>query len=222
MGEISACVFDAYGTLFDFEAATAPQRASIGDRAGRLSELWRAKQLQYTWLRTLQGEYQPFRAVTRDALRHAMAAAGIDDAALAETLLAAYDTLPAFPDAGPALESLRSRGLPLGILSNGDPDMLASAAAGAGLDGMFDAVLSAQAVGVFKTDARVYQLAVDHFGATPGEIAFASANCWDAHAAAHFGFRAFWINRAGLPDDVLPGDLAGTLGSLAELAARIT
>lgn len=212
-----ACVFDAYGTLFDFDAAIAPARAALGGAADRLSEVWRTKQLQYTWLRTLQGAHTSFRQVTREALDHAMRAVGCPDVSVADELMAAYDRLPAFPDAGGALRALREGGLPLAILSNGDTDMLAGALAASGLAGLFDAVLSAEAAGAFKTDRRVYQLAIDRFDAAPGEICFVSANGWDAHGAAHFGFRSFWLNRAGLAADGLPGRLAGELRSLSEL-----
>ena len=202
---VDACVFDAYGTLFDFDAATVAARERLGDRAARVSEVWRAKQLQYTWLRTLQGAYVPFRQVTADALAHALDATGVRDPHVAPMLMAAYDRLPTFADVAPTLDQLAAHGVPIGILSNGDPDMLEAAVAANGLGDAFAAVLSAQSVQAFKTDPRVYDLARDRFGGDASRIAFVSANAWDAHGAAHYGFRAYWLNRAGLSADRLPG-----------------
>lgn len=220
--DIAACVFDAYGTLFDFNSAVAQHRDAVGPSADRLSELWRSKQLQYTWIRSLSGAYAPFRTVTRDALEHSMAALGLSDHAVADRLMDAYLALTPFPEVPAMLSALRSKGMRLGILSNGDHDMLAAAIRSAGLGDAFEAVDSAQSVGVFKTDPRVYELSLRSFAVRPERVCFLSSNCWDAHGAAHFGFRTLWINRGNAPDDRLPGAPHGVLPSLEALPGLLT
>lgn len=211
-------VFDAYGALFDAHAAVADHADQIGPHAARLSEVWRAKQLEYTWVRSLaDAPWRDFRDLTAQALDFAAAAAGGIDPALRAKLLAAYDKPPAFPDARPALEALKGAGAQLAILSNGSPDMLAGAVRAAGFDDLFDAVISAGARRVFKTAPTVYTLATEHFDADPGDISFQSSNRWDIAAASQFGFRAVWINRAGLPDEYADMPPAFTLRGLDEL-----
>ncbi len=210
----AACVFDAYGTLFDFSGPVARCAASLGGNAGALVALWRDKQLQYTWLRSLQGHYVPFTRVTADALDYALDALGIDDPSLRDELLTLYAVVPAFPDAARALAHLKAAGVRTFILSNGTSAMLESAVRAAGLSPLIDGVLSVEAVGVYKPDPRVYRLAVDAVGATAGRIAFVSANGWDAYAAAAFGLQTFWCNRAGQPSERLPGTPARQILSL--------
>lgn len=218
---IRACVFDAYGTLFDIRSATRESLYALGPAAETLNHLWRQKQLEYTWLRAAQGRHADFWQVTREALDFALASLGIDRGEQREKLMDAYLRLNAFPDAVEALELLRGRGLRLAILSNGSPAMLRSAVEHAGLSGAFEAVLSVETAGVFKPHPRVYQLAADRLALAPGEIAFVSANGWDAHAAAAFGLRAIWCNRSGQPDEHLPGQPEIVLKSLYELADRV-
>ncbi|WP_328734005.1 haloacid dehalogenase type II [Falsiroseomonas selenitidurans] len=215
---IRACVFDAYGTLFDFGSAAAGCAASLGDKAAPLTALWRDRQLQYSWLRALQGRYVPFWQVTGEALDHALAVLGLaQDAALRARLMDLYFSLGAYPEVPALLRDLRQAGYATAILSNGSPDMLAAAVRGAGLEAAFDAVLSVDAVASFKPDPRVYQLAPDRLGVAPGAIAFVSANAWDAHAAAAFGFRAIWCNRTGQPAERLPGTPSAEIRTLSEL-----
>ncbi len=218
---LRACVFDAYGTLFDVHAAVGRHRAELGDQADAVSALWREKQLDYSWLRTLMGRHVDFWQVTGDALDHALARHGIANPALRARLMAAYRTLAAYPEVPGVLARLRAAGFKLAILSNGAPAMLADALASAGLAALLDAVYSVEAVGRYKPDPAVYQLAVAGLGVAAGEIAFLSANCWDAHGAAAFGCRAIWINRSGLPDDGLPGALSHELPDLAGLPALL-
>ncbi len=218
---IRACVFDAYGTLFDVHAPVSREAATLGAKAEAVSRMWRDKQLQYTWLRSLMGAHADFSAVTADALDYALAAHGIADEALRNRLLALYRTLDAYPDAAPCLAALRERGLVTAILSNGSPDMLAAATRSAGIDALLDHVLSVEAVGIYKPDARVYRLAVDATGAAPDEICFVSMNPWDASGAAYFGFRVIRLNRLGVPPDNLPGEIAAEIGCLDELSALI-
>jgi 2-haloacid dehalogenase len=214
-----ATVFDAYGTIFDFGSAARRRAGIIGESVTTLIDVWRTKQLQYTWLRTIQRQYVNFEQVTAEALDYALDAVGIRDDALREDLLALYTTLDAFPDAVYALQALRNAGVQCWILSNGTPAMLAAAVRAAGLAPLIDGVLSVESVGVFKPDARVYQLAVDSLDVEASQIAFISANGWDAFAAAHFGLSAVWCNRARQPTERLPGTPTHEVISLEALPA---
>ena len=218
---IRACVFDAYGTLFDFASAAAKCRDVLGDQTAALTALWRDKQLQYTWLRSLQRRHVDFWQVTGDALDYAMDTLGIDDSALRQRLMNLYLTLDAYPEVIDVLARLRARGLKTAILSNGSPKMLASAVAAANIGSLLDAVLSVEAVGVFKPHPDVYQLAVDELGINSGAIAFQSANAWDAYAASVFGMRVVWCNRYDQRPERLPGAPDGEIRTLAELPALI-
>lgn len=211
------CVFDAYGTLFDFNSAVARHRDVIGSRADALSEMWRTKQIQYTWLRNSMGAYAKFWQVTGEALAHCLAAHGITEPAVRERLLGAYLALDPFPEVPAMLGRLKRANRRAAILSNGNPEMLEPMVAASGLAGHFEAVLSVDAAGVFKPDAAVYRLVEARCGVTPDKVCFLSSNCWDAHGAAHFGFHAVWVNRAGAPDDRLPGSLAGEIKDLSQL-----
>ncbi len=214
---IDACVFDAYGTLFDVHSAVAQGGTALGDKAQAVSALWRQKQLEYTWLRSLMGAHADFRQVTRDGLDYALAAYGVADEALKDRLMALYLTLEAYPDAAPCLAALRAGGRATAILSNGEPKMLAAAVASAGLSELFDAVLSVEEIGVFKPDPRIYKLAVDRLEVPAERICFVSTNAWDAAGAAYFGFRVAWLNRFGQQPERLPGRPAAVIAGLDEL-----
>jgi 2-haloacid dehalogenase len=218
---IRACVFDAYGTLFDVASAAARCRDVLGDRIGPLAALWRDKQLTYSWLRGLQGRHADFWQVTGEALDYTLAAMKIDDRALRERLMTLYMTLEAFPEVPATLARLKRAGMKTAILSNGSPAMLQAAVAGAGLDGVFDHVLSVEAVGVFKPHPKVYQLALDRLGLPGASIAFQSSNGWDAHAAAAFGMRVVWCNRYGQPRERLPGTPDREITDLTALPALV-
>jgi len=213
---VKACVFDAYGTLFDVASAAARLRDRLGDATVPLATLWRDKQLQYTWLRTAQGRHADFAQVTRDALGHALEALRLEPS-LAGELLSAFDTLDAFPEVAGVLAEVRAAGLATAVLSNGTPAMLASLLGHAGLAGAFDAVYSVEAVGAFKPDPRVYALACTGLGLPADQICFLSSNGWDAHGASAFGMRVAWCNRRGQPDDRLPGSPDARIATLAEL-----
>ncbi len=217
--KVRACVFDAYGTLFDFASAAAGCGDVLGDKAGALSALWRDKQLQYTWLRGLQRRHADFWQVTSDALDFAMESLGIENARLRTRLLDLYRTLKCFPEVPQVLGDLKQAGFVTAILSNGTPSMLDDAVKGAGLSAVLDHVLSVEQVGVFKPHPDVYQLAVDTLGMAPAEIAFQSSNAWDAHAASAFGMRVVWCNRYGQRRERLPGSPDREIKSLAELPA---
>jgi len=218
---IGACVFDAYGTLFDVNAATAAVRSRLDDKAEQLADVWRQKQLQYTWLRSLMGRYVDFWQVTGEALDFAMAAVGISDPGLRAQLMQLYLTLKAYPDVADTLTKLKGRGLKCAILSNGNRSMLYSAVKNAGIYDMIDVILSVEQVGVFKPHPSVYQLAVDELRLTPSQICFLSANVWDAHAASAFGFRVAWINRFHQPKEGIPQDPHAEIRSLSELPALL-
>ena len=210
-------VFDAYGTLFDVHSAVARHRDLVGAQAERLSELWRTKQLEYTWTRSLMGAHRDFRRLTDEALDFAAARCGGISAEAREKLLSAYDTLDAFPDVTPTLRALKARGARLAILSNGTPDMLARAIESAGLGDLLDESLSVESVGVFKTDGRVYELVERQYGLTPDRVSFQSSNRWDAAGAVKFGFRTVWINRGQAPDEYQDLRPAAVLNGLAGL-----
>ena len=197
----SAYVFDAYGTLFDVHAAIARHRAAAGPEAERFSEIWRLKQLEYTWTLTLAGHYVDFWTLTERALDYAFARVPSVDRALRPQLLDAYLRLDAFPDARTALVDLKARGARLAVLSNGSPRMLADAVEAAGFAGLFDAVLSVDAVRLYKPRPEVYALVTDALAVAPSDAAFVSSNRWDVMGAASFGFNTFWVNRARMPDE---------------------
>jgi 2-haloacid dehalogenase len=215
------CVFDAYGTLFDFNSAVARHRAAIGPQADALSDMWRVKQIQYTWLRNGMGAYAKFSQVTGEALDHCLSAHNITDAGVREKLMSAYLALDPFPEVPAMLDALKRKGQRLAILSNGNPEMLEPMVAASGLAGHFEAVLSVDAVHVFKPDPRVYQLVNARCGVEPARVCFLSSNCWDAHGAAHFGFATVWVNRVGAPDDNLPGKTAATLEDLSQFPSLL-
>ncbi len=215
--DIGACVFDAYGTLFDVHSAVGRSREALGDKADGVSALWRQKQLEYTWLRSLMGAYVDFWQVTGDGLDYALAANEVDDAALRQRLMELYLSLDAYPDVKDALDRLRAGGKKTAILSNGAPAMLEAAVGSADLRARLDAILSVDALRIFKPDARVYRLAVERLGVEPGRICFVSTNAWDACGAAHFGFNVAWLNRFGQKPERLPGTPAAVISTLAEL-----
>jgi 2-haloacid dehalogenase len=218
---IRACVFDAYGTLFDYASAAARCSDVLGEKAGPLTALWRDKQLQYTWLRSLQGRYVEFSQVTSDALEFALAAFRMSDPALHERLMGLYSRLECFPEVPAMLAKLKDAGLKTAILSNGSPAMLAAAVTHAGLTQLFDAVLSVDAVGVYKPHPKVYQLAVERLAIPSAAISFQSSNGWDAYAASAFGMQVVWCNRNGAPAERLPGRPATVISSLAQLPALV-
>ena len=215
---IRAAVFDAYGTIFDYTSAAARCRDAVGDKAAELSRLWRDKQLQYTWLRSLTGHHADFWRVTSDALDYALETLGLADRALRDRLMDCYLTLDCFPEVPAMLGHLKAGGMKTAILSNGSPAMLAAAVKGSRLEALLDAVLSVEEVGIYKPHPKVYQLAVERLGVPAGGIAFQSSNAWDAHGASAFGFKVVWCNRYDQRRERLPGRPDAEIRSLAELA----
>jgi len=218
---IRACVFDAYGTLFDFAAAAAGCRDVLGDDVSRLTAIWRDKQLQYTWLRTLQGRHADFWQVTGDALDFALETLGVDKPDLRERLMTLYLTLDTFPEVTDTLTRLRRAGLRTAILSNGSPRMLEAVVKSNRLEHLLDLVLSIEEVGVYKTHPSVYRLAVERLGVPASAISFQSSNAWDAYAASAFGMRVVWCNRYGQRPERLPGSPDFEVRTLSELPALL-
>jgi 2-haloacid dehalogenase len=219
---VSACVFDAYGTLFDVQQSIVLRvRERVGELTDRLVRHWREKQLQYTWLLSLMGKYVDFWHVTGQSLDHTMRTLGVTDLALRARLMELYLDLKAFPDTIPALSDLKRRGMKIAILSNGTPTMLTAAVTAAGLAHSLDNVFSADEIKMYKPHPSVYQLACDRLGLDKSRICFVSANAWDASGAANFGFQTVWLNRNAAEPDELPGELAQIVRSLAELPGLI-
>jgi len=219
---IRACVFDAYGTLFDVHAPMKRLGPEIGGKADEISKLWRQKQLEYTWLRSLMGAHADFWHVTGDALDYALAQFGIDEPGLKDEIMALYLKLDAYPEVVEALEAVKARGRLTAILSNGSPAMLDSAVRYAGLDKLFNTVLSVEDVGIYKPSRRVYRHAMQKLQIhDAASVCFVSANTWDAQGAAQFGFQSVRVDRFGLKDDNIPGRPAALIGDLSELAGLV-
>ncbi|WP_243375190.1 haloacid dehalogenase type II [Microvirga solisilvae] len=214
-----AVVFDAYGTLFDVHSAVARHAAQVGPEATRLSEIWRAKQLEYSWVLSLAGRYESFWSLTEKALDFAFARCSTADYSVRPLLLDAYRGLDAYPEVRITLQALRSRGLRTAILSNGDPAMLSASVSAADLGSVLDAVLSVDAAKIFKTSPDAYQLALEELSLNVDEIVFVSSNRWDVAGAAVFGFTPVWVNRLGMPDeytDIPPHAVIDTLYGLVQ------
>jgi 2-haloacid dehalogenase len=204
----SILAFDAYGTLFDVHAAASRQRDAIGASWERLSQLWRQKHLEYTWIHSQTGRMVPFWRLAGESLDFAIASVGGVPEGVRAALLQSYRRMPAFAEVGDALRTAKQAGSRLAIVSNGDPDMLADAIEGANFGGTFDAVLSVAACGAYKPDMRVYRLVTDAFAVAPEAVTFFSSNRWDIAGAHVFGMRTCWVNRSGAPDEYpdMPAD----------------
>jgi len=189
----------------------------LGPLARPLSELWRAKQLEYTWIRSLSARYVSFWQLTEESLDYALATIAPDHRSLRNTILEAYRDLDAYSDAASALASLRSTGIKTAILSNGDAAMLERAVSSAHLGGMFDALLSVETIGVYKTDPAAYRLVEQHMGVSPKATAFVSSNRWDIAGAKVAGFHCIWLNRLSRADEYTDMAPAAVIQSLAEL-----
>ena len=205
---ITTVVFDAYGTLFDvnaaaMQAARDPAHADLAEVWPAVARDWRLKQLQYTWLRAVAGQHCDFWQVTQDGLDWALEANGLTNAATRTRLLELYWELAAYREVPAMLRTLKERGMATAILSNGSPDMLDAAVSSAQIGDVLDAVLSVEDVGVFKPHALVYDLVGRHFGCARTEVLFVSSNGWDAAGAAGYGFQTAWVNRADEPMDRL-------------------
>jgi 2-haloacid dehalogenase len=214
---VKACVFDAYGTLFDFNSAAGKHRERLGAAADQVSALWRTKQLEYTWQRSLMRRHAPFWQVTQDGLDYALDAFGITDRKLRNDMINTYLKLDCYPDVKATLKALKKHGLQLAILSNGTPAMLEAAVKSSGLKKLIDPLISVEEVGIYKPDPRVYRLAAKRMNLKAKQIVFLSANAWDAVGAANAGLRVAWINRFNQRRERLPAQPEVEIKSLTEL-----
>lgn len=221
MTDIDACVFDAYGTLFDYASASARCKDALGADWVGFSDLWRRKQLEYTWLRSLMGRHTDFWHVTGEALDYTLEVFKRSDPALRALLMQQFLNLDAYPEVTGMLRALKARKVRTAILSNGSPTMLTAAVHSAGLTPLLDASLSVESVAIFKPHPSVYQLVVDKLNVTANRVCFLSSNGWDAAGAAAFGFRVVWVNRSGLPREKLPAQPEREIRNLAELPALL-
>jgi 2-haloacid dehalogenase len=219
--DIKACVFDAYGTLFDLGSLAERFRFALGPKAEPLMELWRRKQLEYSWLRSLMGRHTDFWHVTGEALDFAMEAQGLSDPSLRSRLMEAWLAPKVYPEALGVLRALQHSDRRTAILSNGSPSMLTAGLSATGLGKALDAVLSVEKVGTYKPHPSVYKLASDRFDVDPRQVCFVSGNGWDVAGAAAFGFTVAWVNRSGAAVDNLPAGPAAIIGSLSELPALL-
>ncbi|MEH6653398.1 haloacid dehalogenase type II [Loktanella salsilacus] len=219
---ITTCIFDAYGTLFDVNAAARraaqePGQERLAAVWEQLARDWRQKQLEYSWLRAVADRHCDFWQLTQDGLDWAMEAAGLDDPALRKRLLALYWELEAYPEVPAMLRTLKDRGMTTAILSNGPPDMLRAAITLAGLNDLLDDALSVEDVGVFKPHVSVYDMVGNRFGCRRDQVMFVSSNGWDAAAGAGYGFHTAWVNRLGAPIDRLYAQPQHVLPDLSTL-----
>jgi 2-haloacid dehalogenase len=219
--DIRICIFDAYGTLFDTRSVTLVLQEKLGALAQPLAEMWRNKQLQYTWLRGLAGHHADFWQVTGDALDFSLEALSIREPGLRSQLMESYLRIDAYPDVPPTLQALQSAGIRMGILSNGTPHMLEAAVSNARIVHFLEAILSVESVGVYKPHPEVYRLVEAKLGVAPQNVCFISSNGWDAYSASAFGFQTLWCNRFRQPHERIPSPPAGILHDLTELPASL-
>ncbi|QDG76950.1 haloacid dehalogenase type II [Labrenzia sp. PHM005] len=217
----AAYVFDAYGTLFDVHAAVRKHAAKLGPDAQRLSSLWREKQLEYSWVRALMGQYKDFWELTQQGLDTAFELVPSADKSLKDDLLNAYWTLDCYPEVPQVLTDLKATGAKIAILSNGSPDMLEAAAKASGLTDLFDEIFSVDSLRTFKTDPQTYEMVTTHFRIYPEEVSFQSSNRWDVAGATAFGFRTVWMNRTGQPDEYKDLSPKAVLADLTGLSALV-
>lgn len=218
---IEVCLFDAYGTLFDVASAAEHCRDDLGDAAGPLGELWRAKQLDYTRLLTLMDRYEDFWQVTGHSLDYAMESLGLTSSSLRARLMELYLNLDAYPEVVGLLETLRETDFKTAILSNGSPSMLISAVKSSGIEDLLDSVISVDSLKVYKPHPSVYQHGCDHWNTEPKAVCFISSNAWDVAGAASFGLRVVWVNRTGALQERIPGDPERIISNLSELPAIV-
>lgn len=211
-----ACVFDAYGTLFDVHSAVAKHAALVGKDAAEISKLWRTKQLEYSWVHSLMMRHLDFWNLTEAALEYALAFFKVRDERVKRLLLESYLSLDAHREVPIVLQKLRAAGLKTAVLSNGSPFMLDRAISSAGLNGLIDKCLSIEEVCAYKPDPAAYEIATVSLSVRPAEVAFFSSNAWDAVGAHAFGFRPFWVNRSGQPEEYGLTSKATILESLDE------
>ena len=217
MNKIEACIFDAYGTLFDVNAACRELSKEVGDNWEKLASLWRLRQVEYTWLRNSMDEYIDFWKITSDALDYAMETLGIENYELREELLNLYLKLEAYPEVNDLLKKLKQRGLKTGILSNGSMKMLNSAVNNANIREYLDEILSVEECEIYKPSSKVYDLVKIKMQIDKENVLFFSSNAWDMHAASNYGFKTIWVNRFKAKLEKLPGKPIDIVYSLEKI-----
>ncbi len=217
MNKIKACIFDAYGTLFDVNAACRELSKEVGDNWEKLASLWRLRQVEYTWLRNSMDEYIDFWQITSDALDYAMETLDIENNELREELLNLYLKLEAYPEVNDLLKKLKQRGLKTGILSNGSMKMLNSAVDNANIREYLDEILSVEECKIYKPSSKVYDLVKIKMQISKENVLFFSSNAWDMHAASNYGFKTIWVNRFNAKLERLPGNPIDILNSLEKI-----
>ena len=217
MNKIKACIFDAYGTLFDVNAACRELSKEVGDSWEKLASLWRLRQVEYTWLRNSMDEYIDFWQITSDALDYAMETLGIENNELREQLLNLYLKLEAYPEVKVLLTKLKQRGLKTGILSNGSMKMLNSAVDNANIREYLDEILSVEECEIYKPSSKVYDLVKIKMQINKENVLFFSSNAWDMHAASNYGFKTIWVNRFNNKLERLPGKPINIVNSLEKI-----
>ena len=217
MKKITTCVFDAYGTLFDVNAACRELSKEVGDRWNDLSTLWRLRQVEYTWLRNSMNEYIDFWKITSDALDYAMETLNINNIKLRDSLLILYLKLEAYPEVKFILKKIKKRGLKTAILSNGNKKMLENAVNNAKIQNLLDKVLSVDDCKVYKPANEAYDLVNKKMGIKKENVLFFSSNAWDMHAASNYGFKTIWVNRFEGKLEKLPGKPDKIINSLEEI-----
>ena len=219
MDKITTCVFDAYGTLFDVNAACRELSREVGDKWNELSSLWRLRQLEYSWLRNSMKEYEDFWKITSDALDYAMETLNINNIKLKKELLSLYLKLEAYPEVKSVLENIKNMGLKTAILSNGNKKMLESAVSNAKIQNLMDEILSVDNCKVFKPSSKVYDLVESKMRVKKENVLFFSSNAWDMHAASNYGFKTVWVNRFQGKLEKLPGKPMSVVNSLEEVSS---
>ena len=217
MDKITTCVFDAYGTLFDVNAACRELSKEVGNKWNELSNLWRLRQLEYTWLRNSMKEYIDFWKITSDALDYAMETLNIKNIKLRNELLSLYLKLEAYPEVKSVLGNIKYMGLKTAILSNGNKKMLESAVSNAKIQNLMDEILSVDDCKVFKPSSKVYELVESKMGVKKENVLFFSSNAWDMHAASNYGFKTIWVNRFQGKLEKLPGKPDQIINSLEQI-----
>jgi 2-haloacid dehalogenase len=215
--DVRVCVFDAYGTLFDVNSAAQQAQNMLHEKWQKLAEVWRMKQLQYAWLRSLTGRHVDFWQLTAEALEFALDSMKLGNAQIRDQLMELYLQLSAYPEVSDTLVRLKTGGLKCAILSNGSPRMLEAAIKNAGIADLLDAVLSVEEVKICKPHPTVYRLAVDRLGLKADEICFVSSNGWDAYSAKAFGFHVIWCNRSSQAPERIPGAPDAETRTLSDL-----
>jgi len=217
MNKIKACIFDAYGTLFDVNAACRELSKEVGDNWEKLASLWRLRQVEYTWLRNSMDKYIDFWQITSDALDYAMETLGIENNEMREELLNLYLKLEAYPEVNHLLKKLKQRDLKTGILSNGSMKMLNSAVDNANIREYLDEILSVEECKIYKPSSKVYDLVKIKMQISKENVLFFSSNAWDMHAASNYGFKTIWVNRFNTKLERLPGKPINIVNSLDKI-----